>query len=114
VTHAEWLAGRKPAAPTGLQAHLQRLFGEHPEWNALALPEAMVAASELLLARVLASDASARCVATDLLAADACVTFAFEAAADDPPSIAGLAERAMNRIAAAAGAATLQPSPPHD
>lgn len=110
MTHAEWLAGREPVAPERLRAHLQRLFGEHPEWNALTIPVAMVAASELLLARVLAADASSRCVATDLLAADACVTYAFEAAADDPESIAALAARAMQRIASAE-AATLHPSP---
>lgn len=106
MTHAEWLAGRVPAAPERLQAHLQRLFGEHPEWNALAIPAAMAAASELLLARVLAAEVpSSRCVATDLLAADACVTYAFEAAADDPRSLAALAEGAMQRIAALAASA---------
>ena len=111
MRHAEWLAGRTPAAPARLQAHLQRLFGEHQEWNALTLPDALVAASELLLVRVLASDASSRGVATDLLAADACVTYAFEAAADDPASIAPLAERAMRRIAALAAVEAPHPSP---
>ena len=104
MTHAAWLARRVPLAPEGLQLHLQRLLGDHPEWGALALPDAMVAASQLLLARVLAADSSSRQSATDLLAADACVTYAFEAAAEDPRSIAALAERAMQRIGALASA----------
>lgn len=86
-------------APDGLREPLQQLLGQHPGWDLLALSDAMANASALLLARVLASDASSRSVATDLLAADAFVTYAFEAAADDPQSIAPLADRAMQRIA---------------
>ena len=99
MTHAEWLEGREPAAPAGLQAQLQQLFGDHPEWDALPRAEAFVKASEFLLERVLRAESSARCVAMDLLAADACVTYGFEAAAGEPGTIGGLAEGAMERIA---------------
>ena len=98
MRHALWLARREPSAPEGLQRHLQQLFAEHAEWSALSVPSAMVAASQLLLAQVLASRSSSREVATALLAADACVTYAFEAAAEEPQSIASLADRAMREI----------------
>jgi len=54
------------------------------------------------LRRVLEGGAVARANALDLLAADACVTWAFEAAADEPVSIAGRAELATMGIAAIA------------
>jgi hypothetical protein len=106
VTHVEWLGSREPAAPAALKAHLQGLFDQHPEWSALLLPEALAEAAELLLARVLTASVSSRSAATDLLSADACVTYAFEAATDDPASIAPLAERAMRRIAHIAAGGT--------
>jgi hypothetical protein len=51
---------------------------------------------------VLEGGAVARANALDLLAADACVTWAFEVAADVPATIAAHAERATQGIAAIA------------
>lgn len=59
-------------------------------------------AGEALLGALLRDGCSARNSAVDLLAADALVTYAFEAAADDPHTIATRAARAMVRIAAVA------------
>ncbi|MEK7239652.1 MAG: hypothetical protein AAB224_03635 [Gemmatimonadota bacterium] len=98
-----WLAAREPAAPEALRARIARLVGEHPEWEALPLPEALLAAGEVLLGHVLAAPARNRTTAVDLLAADACVTYAFEAAADDPDRLVALAEGAITRIVSLAG-----------
>jgi hypothetical protein len=101
--HVEWLRGRTPGAPPALIRCIEALFAAHPEWEALARADALVEASELLLRRVLVGNASARASALDLLAADACVTYAFEAAADEPDSITTRALSAKQRIAAIAG-----------
>mgnify|MGYP001584987884 FL=1 len=98
-----WLDAREPAAPDALRARIARLVEEHPEWEALRLPEALLEAGEQLLEQVLAAPARNRSTAVDLLAADACVTYAFEAAADDPDRLVALAEGAITRIVSLAG-----------
>ena len=99
MSHTAWLTSRTPAAPADLVECVRALFKEHPEWNALHRADAFIAASEALLRRVLGHACAARSSALDLLAADACVTYAFEAAADEPATIAERAEQAMRRIA---------------
>ena len=101
-SHAEWLRSRQPAAPAALTVRIAELFGAHVEWDSLPRAEAFITASEELLRRVLRGDAVDRACAVDLLAADACVTYAFEVAADEPASIGARAEDAMRRIARAA------------
>jgi hypothetical protein len=103
TSHADWLASRARTAPPALTACVNDLLDSHPEWGSLSRVDAFIAASELLLRRVLEGGAVARAKALDLLAADACVTWAFEAAADDPGMIANRAERATRGIAAIAG-----------
>jgi hypothetical protein len=102
VNHAEWLSSRDPDAPPALTTCARELLEAHPEWERLSRVDALIEASEALLRRVLEGGAVARANALDLLAADACVTWAFEAAADDPAGIAGRAERATMGIAAIA------------
>jgi hypothetical protein len=101
-SHAAWIRARLPEAPAALVSCIGDLLAAHPEWDALARAEAFTAASEELLGRVLHGNAMARACALDLLAADACVTYAFEAAAEEPASIGARAEDAMGRIARAA------------
>ncbi len=48
--------------------------------------------------RVLRDGASDRALALDLLTADALVTYAFEAAGDDPAALPALARNAMRRL----------------
>jgi hypothetical protein len=55
-------------------------------------------AGERLLGAVMADSEAKREVALDLLAADACVTWAFEAAAAEPGSLPTRAEKAMEQI----------------
>jgi hypothetical protein len=102
VSHIAWLRSRVPAAPQALVTCIVTLFEGHPEWGSLARADAFVEASELLLRRVLVGNAASRASALDLLAADSCVTYAFEAAADEPDSIAIRAREAKLRIAAIA------------
>jgi len=76
----------------------------HPDWSVAPTAEALLGAGEQLLASVLAeANGDGRGVALDLLAADACVTWAFEAAADAPSTLGARAEAAMQRIAEVAG-----------
>jgi hypothetical protein len=105
VNHAGWLSSRDPEAPAALTTCARELLEAHPEWEQLPRVDALIEAAETLLRRVLEAGAQARtnrANALHLLTADACVTWAFEAAADDPAGIAGRAERATMGIAAIA------------
>jgi hypothetical protein len=100
VTTLEWIQGAEPSAPAALVERVAAVLRAHPEWDALPVAEALTNAGEVLLGVVLGlSPASARESALDLLAADACVTWAFEAAADDPATLPARAQEAMQRIA---------------
>lgn len=99
----EWIAARRDEAPDALVARVEEVFAAHPLWGELAWPEAFAAAGEHLLAGVQTAGVdAARASAVDLLAADACVTWAFEAAAEDPETLGARADAAMRRIAALA------------
>ena len=99
TSHATWVAERGANAPEGLVTRVQAVFGDHPEWDGLPTAEALTKAGETLLQAVLGGSGGAgREVALDLLAADACVTWAFEAAADHPHTLPALADAAMRRI----------------
>lgn len=65
-----------------------------------------MAAGEALLAQHLASDTTSRDSALDLLAVDALVTYAFEAAADQPELLVQRAASAMQRVASFPAPAT--------
>jgi hypothetical protein len=98
-SHTDWLRSRLPEAPAALFARIGELVAAHPEWDSLPRAETFIAASEEFLRRVLHGNAMERACAVDLLAADACVAYAFEAAADEPHLIGERAARAMGRIA---------------
>jgi len=99
VTLQSWLDARVPEAPEALRRRIAELVAEHPEWEAMPRQHALLAASEILMKDVLAAAPKDREAALDLLAGDACVTYAFEAAADDPGELDSLADHAMQRIA---------------
>lgn len=97
-----WIGARAPEAPERLVARVLEVFAEHPTWVALPAADAFLSAGESLLVEVLPGDSgAARENALDLLASDACVTWAFEAAADAPATLTARAIDAMRRIAAA-------------
>lgn len=98
----QWIDLHGAEAPPRLAARVREVLDADPRVAGLAVPEAMLRAGETLLAAVLAEGAPtgpARDRALDLLAADACVTWAFEAAADEPGTLPARAENAMRRIA---------------
>jgi len=92
VTRTEvlaWLATRRPAPPRALRAQIERAVTDMP----LPLPAHLAELGRALLGRVASRPDGARELALDLLAADAFITYAFEAQAEaDVGGVAGLAE----------------------
>jgi hypothetical protein len=91
-----WLEARRPPPPPELRARLEAAVDDAE----LALPDHLARLGEHLLARVVQRPEGGRELALDLLAADAFVTYAFEAQAEaDVGALAVLAERVGRRSA---------------
>jgi hypothetical protein len=89
-----WLDARRPAPPAVLRAQLDAALTDGPA--ELALPDHLALLGQHALARVTAHAEGGRELALDLLAADAFVTYAFEAQAEaDATGLAPLAERVL-------------------
>jgi len=99
----DWLSTRQPEAPVSLRVRIAEVVAVHPEWNAMPPADALLEAGEILMRDVLAAAPKDRKAALDLLAADACVTYAFEAASDAPTGLPALADDAIHRIAMLSG-----------
>jgi hypothetical protein len=85
-----WLAARRPVAPLTLVEPMTRRL----EQSGASLPDHLAAAGKALLDGVLSHPEGGRELALDLLAADALVTYAFEAQAEtDARGLVALAER---------------------
>ena len=97
---AGWLDERRPVPPPALRARIEGALGESLHADASDALEACLRAGEHLVESLLRNNATTRESALDLLAADALVTYAFEAASDDPRELATRARQAMTRIAA--------------
>jgi hypothetical protein len=95
----EWLAQRQPAPPPALLARIEAVLGDASADGAGATAEACLRAAERLVTELLRGECASRESALDLLAADALVTYAFEAAAEAPATLAATATAAMERIA---------------
>jgi hypothetical protein len=107
MTVRDWLDTRRPAPPAALDAEVRRALGPALGGDVSTVREASLAAAESLLADALAAGCRERAQAIGLLAADALVTYAFEAAADEPASLgerAALAVRRLARLAASSPA----------
>lgn len=98
MTASEWIAQARPEAPEALLARVRAVLGAEPTWSSLGVAEALLEAADTLLDEVLRDGEAGRDRALDLLAADACVTWAFEAAADDPATLGDRAQRTMQRL----------------
>ena len=95
-----WIQEARPEAPAALTQRVMDLLQAHPEWDALPVADVLANAGQSLLHGVLArsgAGAGDRTNAVDLLAADACVTWAFEAVGD-PDSVPERAQAMMSRI----------------
>lgn len=85
---AAWLVGREPAAPAALAARLGALAREAPPaLLGATMTETMGALGRWTLDRSLGRGETGPDVALDLLAADAFVTYAFEAAAEESADV---------------------------
>ena len=97
---SEWLRGRSPAPPSQLIARITELaagaIGPNPT------PEQLLDAAESAMARLLREGCLTRASALDLLAVDALVTYAFEAAAEAPELLDARTQRALVRLSALA------------
>lgn len=100
MTVGEWLASRTPPPPPALSARMCAALGDSLALPSTQVTEACLAAGERVASELLQNNLTTRDSALDLLAADALVTYAFEAAADAPDAVAARATDAMRRIAA--------------
>jgi hypothetical protein len=94
----DWLATRTPAPPDALAQSLAEIVGDdscRPD----ELPARLIQHTEDILRRI----GDDRSHATDLLAADALITYAMEAVADACRDPGAIATDAMQRIARTAG-----------
>lgn len=110
ATVGEWLARLQPAPPPALHQRLCDLVAGSATRPVTEVPEACLEAGERLLDELLASGSTSRATALDLLAVDALITYAFQAAADAPSRLEERAARAMARIAALPGRQASVPS----
>ncbi|HEY4132282.1 MAG TPA: hypothetical protein VGM50_16855 [Gemmatimonadaceae bacterium] len=88
--------------PPRLAARIEGALGASVGAPRAQLPERCIDAGEVLLRELLARPSSGRESALDLLAVDALVTYAFEAASESPATLAERADQAMRRLAAIA------------
>jgi hypothetical protein len=102
VILSDWLRQRTPTPPPELSARIQQTLGERCSADASAAPDLCIAGAEELLRELLTRPSAGRESALDLLTVDALVTYAFEAASDEPDSLAARAVEAMTRLAATA------------
>ena len=99
TTVAAWLESRRPPPPEALARRVHDALGPDAGRDVSEATEALLAAAQRLAATVLGDGDGGRGTASDLLAVDALVTFAFEAAAADPARLVDRAERAMRDLA---------------
>lgn len=101
---AAWLDARRPEPPAALRARIDAALGDDLHGDVDDVAERLLRAGERLVQSLLGENATSRGSAIDLLAADALVTYAFEAASERPGDLSKRAAAAMVRIAALGGA----------
>jgi hypothetical protein len=102
VNASEWLASRRPAPPAKLAQRLESALSEFLSAPDVTPSDAFAVAAAGLLRRLMKAESkpsSRREEAIDLLAADALVTYAIEAAADECESFAERTDAVIARLA---------------
>jgi hypothetical protein len=107
----DWLATREPRPPEALATRLRELLVNQLDAPAAEVHERCLDAAEQLLREIVGRDGATRDDAFDLLAADALVTYAFEAAADDPEAIGVRADDAMRHLSSLGAPSEGSPAP---
>ncbi len=97
---ARWLDARRPVPPAALRTRIDIALGTDLNADADEVSGTLLDAGERIVRALLEADATSREAALDLLAADALVTYAFEAASERPAELSSRAAAAMTRIAA--------------
>ena len=95
-----WLAAHSEQPPVALRARLDGILNAPSATPDAPVAPALLDAGQTLLSTILGSGSTQRDAALDLLAADALVTYAFEAAAEEPAMIDVRAAAAMRAISA--------------
>jgi hypothetical protein len=103
TTPAAWLDVREPVPPPALAARLREVLGAQVDVPVGDLADVFLGKAEGLLTTLFGEGRTTRATALDLLCADALVTYAFEAACDDPDRLGARAQRAIQRISRLAG-----------
>ena len=104
MTVGDWLASTALTPPPALAARIGSAIGPRVAEPIGDAPRVFMNSALALVDELAARGCAQRDDAIDLLAADALMTYAFEAAADTPDSIAVLAEEAIGRLAHVAAA----------
>lgn len=105
TTPAAWLDEREPVPPPALAVRLREVVGAQLHEPTTDVADVFLAKAECLLTTLFGEGRTTRATALDLLCADALVTYAFEAASDDPDRLGARAQRAITRISQLAGPA---------
>ena len=103
----QWVAAHAEQPPAALRARLDAILNVESVDRDTPVAPALLDAGQGLLATILGSGSVHRDAALDLLTADALITYAFEAAADDPSSLDSRAAQAMRAIAAVVDASSI-------
>lgn len=98
MTVHRWLETRESPPPPALARRMRAALDAVGDTAGRPVPDVALDAALLLLAELPREPDSARSAAIGLLAADALVTYAFEAATVEPATLDELAARAMERI----------------
>lgn len=101
----EWLATRSPPPPARLAGRLAAAIPPSAESLSSELSESLIAAAAAILRDTITASGDERngAAALDLLAADALITYAVEAAAEDCRSFATRTDEMIARLSAVAG-----------
>lgn len=99
MTIGDWLRTRRPEAPPALAARVAVSLRPYAAEDAATAAGRCMDAAERLLVDLLAHASPGRECALDLLTVDALVTYAFEAASDEPRLLEARAQRAMIDVA---------------
>ena len=91
----DWIAARFPAPPPALATRLAEIVADDVCESAESLPDVLICRAEELLSHI----GNDRSSATDLLAADALITYAMEAAAEYSLDVERIASEAAVRLA---------------
>jgi hypothetical protein len=99
MTIEDWIVTRSPAAPPQLTERVLAALGSARHDDAALTADRCLEAAEGVVGSLLRGGRTGRESAAELLAADALVTYAFQAASDDPALLAERAHVAMRRLA---------------